>query len=357
MRSWPADHLWVAILAGGIGSRFWPASTPARPKQLLPLASEHPLIGDTVRRARGLVPDARVRVLTGPHLMGPFRRVLDLPPESYLIEPEARGTAPVLAWAAHETLRADPDAVLVSLHADHRIEPEPALLERLREAASLAGHGRYLVTIGAVPDRPETGYGYLQPGAEIADGPEGARTVAAFHEKPDAPTAERYLAEGYLWNTGIFIWRADTFLDEVRRHAPRIAEALPLLDQGDVAGFFEACPRVSVDVAVLEKSGRVATLSSTFRWDDVGSWEALTRTRDPDANGNTAVGDVTVAEGSGNVVYAEGGPVVLYGVDGLVVVRAPAATFVTRRDRLDELKSLLDRLPPRLTEPDPEGGA
>lgn len=341
------------VLAGGIGSRFWPASTPRRPKQLLPLASDRPLIDDTVRRARGLTADHRIRVLTGSHLVDPFRTVLDLPAECYLVEPDARGTAPVLAWAAFETLRADPDAVLVSLHADHRIEPEAALLARLREAAALAGHHRMLVTIGAVPDRAETGYGYIQPGDVIEEAPDGARRVAAFHEKPAAEVAERYLAEGYLWNTGIFVWRADVFLEQVRRHAPDIADALHHLDRGDVRGYFDACPRVSVDVAVLERSAAVATLPATFRWDDVGSWDALPRTRTPDAGDNTVVGDARIVEGRGNVVYAEQGPVVLFGVDDLVVVRAPAATFVTRRDRVQDLKALLDDLPERLTDPDP----
>lgn len=353
MPSWPADHLWVMILAGGIGSRFWPASTPRRPKQLLPLASDRPLIDDTVRRAKGLVPAERIRVLAGEHLVEPFRAVLDLPGDSYLVEPEARGTAPVLTWAAHTALRADPEAVLVSLHADHRIDPEHAFLARLRDAASLAHRSRTLVTIGAVPDRPETGYGYVQPGDVIADAPPGARRVAAFHEKPDRSTAERYLAEGYLWNTGIFIWRADVFLEQVREHVPDITRALPHLDRGDTEAFFRACPNVSVDVAVLEKSDRVVTLSSTFQWDDVGSWEALPRTRGQDDHDNTVVGDVTVLAGRGNVVYAEGGAVVLYGVDDLVVVRAPAATFVTRRDGVRDLKALLDALPVRLTDPDP----
>jgi mannose-1-phosphate guanylyltransferase len=352
---WPAEHAWVTILAGGIGSRFWPASTPTHPKQLLALTSPRPLIVETVERARGLVPDARIRILAGEHLVAPFREVLPgLDADAFFVEPEARGTAPVLAWAAHELHRLDPEAVLISLHADHLIRPEAAFLELMRRACLLAARKSCLVTVGAVPDRPETGYGYIQPGPALDEDFPDAHRVEAFHEKPDARTAKAYLRRGYLWNTGIFVWSAATFLDEIREHAPAIAEPLARLDDGDVAGFFRACPRVSVDVAVLERSHRVATLPCTFSWDDVGSWEALGRTHDTDGRGNVTVGEATLVDASDNVIYAEGAPVVLFGVEGLVVVRTPDVTLVTRRDRSHDLKALLAELPAALLNPGEE---
>lgn len=348
--SWPADHTWVTVLAGGIGSRFWPASTPSRPKQLLPLASTRPLIVDTVERARGLVPDARIRILTGEHLVPAFRRAMpDLAETSYMQEPVARGTAPVLAWAAHELARHDADAVLVSLHADHLIRPDAAFLALVRAACAVAARHDVLVTIGAVPDRPETGYGYIQPGPALGEGGGPARAVAAFHEKPDPETAAAYMDAGYLWNTGIFVWPARAFLDEVREHAPEIGAALAHLDRGDVRAFFDACPAVSVDVAVLERSNRVATLPCSFTWDDVGSWEALARTRPPDERGNVVFGEALAVDARDNVVYAEGDePVVLYGVEGLVVVRAQGVTLVASRERAPGLKALLETLPSSL---------
>lgn len=353
MPSWPADHVWVTILAGGIGSRFWPASTRARPKQLLPLASNRPLIVDTVERARGLVPDARIRLLTGGHLVPALRAALpELHDDCYLVEPEARGTAPVLAWAAHTLHARDPDAVLVSLHADHLIRPREVFLTVLRQATELAGRRSMLVTLGAVPDRAETGYGYLQAGEPIDERAASARRVVRFHEKPDASTAAEYVARGYLWNTGIFVWPAGVFLDEIRRHAPEISGALHRLDDGDVEGFFAACPTVSVDVAVLERSANVAVLPATFSWDDVGSWESLARTRSGDAEGNVAVGEAHVVEGAGNVVYTDGAPVVLFGVDDLVVVRTADVTLVTRRNRAADLKSLLAALPRGVADPE-----
>jgi mannose-1-phosphate guanylyltransferase len=344
--------VWVTILAGGVGSRFWPVSTPTRPKQLLPLAGDRPLIAETLDRARRLVSDDRIRILAGADLTERFRAALpDLPGTAYLVEPAARGTAPVLAWAAWTLLREDPDACMVSLHADHEVDPEEAFAARILEAVELAQREGLLVTIGVEPDRPETGYGYIQPGAALPGPVRGAARVAAFHEKPDAETAARYLDEGFLWNTGIFVWRADVLLEEIRTHAPEVARALPRLETGDVPGFFEACVPVTVDVAVLERSERVAVLTATFRWDDVGSWASLPRTRPGDEAGNVAVGRLTAVDSRDNVVFAEGGAVVLFGVADLIVVRTDDVTFVTHRDRAPELKSLVAALPPNLQDP------
>jgi mannose-1-phosphate guanylyltransferase len=307
---------------------------------------------ETVDRALRLSPADRVRILAGEHLVHPFQEALPhLPPSAYLVEPEPRGTAPVLAWAAWTILQSDPEAVLVSLHADHLVEPEEDFLRLLSQGAELARRERVLVTVGATPDRPETGYGYIQPGSGIAGPPDGAAEVAAFHEKPDVKTAARYLEDGFLWNTGIFLWRADTFLDEIRAHAPEVAGALPMLEHGDAPGFFRACEPVSVDVAVLERSRRVAVIPCTFRWDDVGSWTSLGRTRPPDGEGNVAVGRSHPVESRGNTVFAEGGPVVLFGVDDLIVVRTRGVTFVTRRDLAPDLKRLVAALPPDLRDP------
>jgi mannose-1-phosphate guanylyltransferase len=336
----------VTILAGGIGSRFWPVSTPERPKQLLPLAGPDPLIRETVDRARELVDPERVRILAGEHLAGPFRRVLPgLPQEAYLVEPRARGTCPVLAWAAWTLARRDPDAVLVSLHADHLIRPVEAFVETVRSAATVAARDGLLLTVGVRPDRVETGYGHIQQGEEI-DAPGEARAfrVGAFHEKPDRATAQRYTDRGYLWNTGIFVWKASVFLEEVERHAPEVAETMPLLESGGAEAFFDAVPVSVVDRAVMERSDRVACVEATFDWDDVGSWSSLSRTRSGDEAGNVLEGDARVVDGSGNVVWADEGRVVVWGVNGLVVVRTGETTLVMPLERAPDLKTLLARL-------------
>ena len=343
-------HLWITILAGGVGSRFWPVSTPARPKQLLPLATEQPLIVDAVERARALAPDDRIRVLASERLTPSLASVLpSLDAGSFWQEPTPRGTAPALVWAAWKIHRLDPDAVMVSLHSDHVIRPTHAFRELIREAAHVAARDDLLITVGARPDRPEVGFGYIQPGEALTvpAGTLGYR-VARFHEKPDHPTARSYVSEGYLWNTGLFVWRAATFLEEARRHAPELTALLPLLERGDERAFFAAAPALTVDVAVLEKSRRVGVLAANFRWDDVGSWEALGRTLEADASGNVSHGELHAIESSGNVVFTEEAPVVLFGVEGLVVVRAAGVTLVLPRARAADLKTLLEQLPDSL---------
>jgi mannose-1-phosphate guanylyltransferase len=348
-------HLWAVILAGGVGSRFWPVSTPGRPKQILPLAGDQPLIRETVERILPLVPQERLRILTGPHLAGPILGALpELGPGNLLLEPRAAGTAPVLAWAAAEIERRDPDAVMVSLHADHVIQPPEAFRTLIARAAELAtGHG-LLFTIGAPPTRAETGYGYVRPGPPLPalEGdahPEPGNAVAEFVEKPDRETAERYMASGrYLWNTGLFVWRAADLLDGLERHSPELRELIPIAREGDTEGFFRRAPTVSVDEALLERSDRVGVVRATFAWDDVGAWDAVLRTRTADARGNVAVGDAHPVDASGCVLYADGGPVVAFGVRDLVVVRTAAVTFVAHRDRTPDLKSLLERLPESL---------
>jgi mannose-1-phosphate guanylyltransferase len=340
------SRAWVTVLAGGIGSRFWPASTPARPKQLLPLASDQPLIVDTVERARALVSDDRIRILAGAHLASPFQSVLgDLPHSSYWIEPRARGTAPVLAWAAWKLARLDPNAVMVSLHADHLIDPIEGFRETVAAAVEIAAREELLLSIGVVPDRVETGYGYVEPGDPLVPaGAAQACRVSAFHEKPDAATAQSYVDAGYLWNTGIFVWKASVLLQEIERHAPEVAEHLHLLEQSDTA-FFDAVPVSVIDRAVMERSQRVATVRAGFTWDDVGSWEALSRTRSADAHGNVGLGSARTVGGSRNIVYAEAGrSVVVLGADDLIVVQSEDTTMVMPRARALEMKDLLARM-------------
>ncbi|HSH75235.1 MAG TPA: sugar phosphate nucleotidyltransferase [Longimicrobiales bacterium] len=339
------DRVWVVILAGGVGSRFWPVSTRDRPKQVLPLAGDRPLIRDTLERARVLVPDERICILAGEHLAAPIRDALEGFPDSGLwIEPQARGTAPVLAWAAWRLARIDPEAVMVSLHADHLIRPLDAFEQTVETAVDVARRHELLVCLGAVPDRVEPGYGHIEMGEPLdAAGSAAAHLVVEFHEKPDPQTARAYVEAGYLWNTGIFVWKAAVLLDEMAQHTPEISEQMTLLDESDQA-FFSAVPSSVIDRAVMERSRRIATVGAKFTWDDVGSWEALSRTRLPDASGNVVIGDGRAVEAQGNVVFSEEGSVVLFGTEELVVVRTSELTLVLPRSRAADLKDLLDAL-------------
>jgi mannose-1-phosphate guanylyltransferase len=311
------------------------------------------LIQDTVDRIGPLIPLERVRILTGDRLAGSIRAAVPgLEEEHLLLEPRAAGTAPVLAWAAVQIERIDPDAVMISLHADHVIEPSAKFREQIAAAASLAtAHGR-LFTIGAVPDRPETGYGYIRVGDRLPHLPQldsVAFDVEKFVEKPDYATACKYLEDGgYLWNTGIFVWRVRDLLTELERHTPEVARLIPLLRQGDVTAFFDQVPTLSIDEGLLERSDRIGVLPADFHWDDIGAWDAVFRTRPHDVNGNVVIGDAHLMDSHNCAIYADGGPVVAFGVDDLIVVRTAGITFVTHRQKSADLKQLIERIPERL---------
>lgn len=340
---------WAVILAGGVGSRFWPASTPQRPKQLLPLAGDVPLALQTIQRLEGLVPQERVLIVTGERLVDPIRRLLPIgSPAVFLVEPRAASTAPALAWATWEAARRDPGATLLSLHADWAIDGDAAFRATAQQALDAALRHDVLVTVGVRPTRPETGYGYILPGAPI-DGE--ARQVARFVEKPEADRAASLIAAGALWNSGLFAWTARRFAAEVAEHATELRPGLEALGRGDAVGFFHAVEPAAVDTAVLERSRRVAVVTATFGWDDVGTWAALPRVRPADGLGNVSHGDASLVDSQGCIVWSEGGSVVLAGVADLVVVSANGVTLVTTREHAADLKSVLRRLPPDLAVP------
>jgi mannose-1-phosphate guanylyltransferase len=339
---------WAVILAGGVGSRFWPLSTPQRPKQLLPLVDDAPLLVNTVRRLAPAVPAERTLVITNADLANAVRSLLPaLPSDNVIAEPRAAGTAPALVWAALEIERRDADtSVMLCVHADWAIADERAFRSALENAAQVAERHAALVTVGVVPARPDPGLGYIQPGEAV----DGARRVARFVEKPDRPTAERMVRDGYLWNSGIFVWRVKDFLDEVRVHAPEVADAIRAGATDDIRRFFASVRPIAVDYAVLERSARVLVLPGDFGWDDVGTWGALHRVRPHDHASNALAGAVHAVDARDNVVHADAGIVVLYGVRDLVVVTRPGLTLVTTRERAADLKALLDRLPPDVRE-------
>lgn len=300
-------------------------------------------MAEALSRARELAGPERVRLLAGRDLLPRLRKALpDLPPDGTLAEPEPRGTGPALAWAAHHVADREPGAVMVSLHADHRIAPLEAFRETMDRAIRAARRGGRLFCVGIPPDRPETGFGYVRRGARLAEGVYEARS---FEEKPERERAREYLASGeHLWNTGLFVWRASDFLDVVRDRTPELAPALPRLDAGDVEGYFERVRPISVDVGVMERAPSVGVVEATFEWDDLGVWPALARILSPDGRGNVAVGDAALVEAAENVVWSEDGRVVLFGVEGLVVARSGGQTLVTTRERAPDLKRLLASL-------------
>ena len=321
----------------------------------------------------------RVRILAPEGLVEGLLRALPEADEDVIwIETELKGTAPALARAAWEIEALEPGALMTSLHADHAIGPMREFERTIAVALGLAAREPTLVCVAAPPSRAETGYGYVEPGAELptdtglptvpdrvavpnppgvavgsgADRSSDAREerkpaafkVASFHEKPDRETARRYCDAGFLWNTGIFVWRASTFLEETRMRAPEIGRLLDGLERDGPPAFFKESPSAVVDRAILERSDRVSAVRASFDWDDVGSWEALARQGSADDCGNSLHGPVRVLAGRDNIVFAEGGRVVVHGIDDAIIVRTDKVTLVLGRDRSDELRSVLESI-------------
>jgi mannose-1-phosphate guanylyltransferase len=338
---------WAVILAGGSGSRFWPLSSRARPKQLLPLAGTRSTAEETLDRLAGFIPTSRTLLVAGAALAPLLAERLGIDPRNVLVEPRAASTAPALVWASWEARRRDPDAAILSLHADWVVGDPAAFVRTAGSALETARQHDRLVTVGIVPSRPETGYGYIVPGDPLD---RGARTVARFAEKPDAGTALDLMAEGALWNSGLFAWTANRLLAEVEAHTPELARHLARLETGDVAGFFAGVPSISIDVGLLERSERVAVVPGHFDWDDIGTWEALARVRPRDRHGNIAVGPVALDAASDCIVWSEGIPIVVSGLQDVVVVQANGRILVMARSQAAELKRILDALPPEIRE-------
>jgi mannose-1-phosphate guanylyltransferase len=346
---------WAVVLAGGVGSRFWPLSTAERPKQLLPLAGAQPLVVESVSRLLPLIAAERILLVTSRALERALREALpELPAANVLGEPFAASTAPALAWATARAAAADPAATVLSVHADWTVSDPAAFRAAAAAALDLAEAQGVLVTVGARATRPEIGYGYIVPGDAIAGST--ARRIARFVEKPRAPDAQALIGGGALWNTGMFAWTAARFRDEIGRHTPELAAGLPALDRGDVEAFYRAVRPVSVDVGLLERTERGAVLAGDFGWDDVGSWAALPRVRATDGSGNVVVGEAHVVDARDCVVWSEDGSTVVDGVADLVVVRSRGVTLVTTRARAPYLKELLARLPARLARDGAAGG-
>jgi mannose-1-phosphate guanylyltransferase len=286
-------------------------------------------------------------VVTGATLAAPLQRELGIPEANYLVEPRAAGTGPALVWATIEAARRDPEATVLAMHADWAIRDPSAFVATAASALETAARHHRLVTVGMVPSRPETGFGYIVPGGRL-DG--AARAVDRFVEKPDAAHALDLMADGALWNSGLFAWTAADLRREVERHTIEIAPALVHLDAGEVAAFFRDVRDVSIDVGLFERSAEVAVVAGDFPWDDIGTWEALARVRPRDRQGNVVHGAVTLVDCSDCIVWNDGPPMVLSGVRDLVVVHANRRTLVLDRPRAPNLKTTLDALPPDVRE-------
>ena len=340
------------ILCGGVGSRLWPVSREAHPKQFLALAGELSMLQDTLGRSDGLDAGAPIVLCNDEHrfMVAEQLRQRGVEAGAIMLEPAGRNTAPAVALAALQALREDPEAVLLVLPADHLIRDVDAFRRAVTTALPAARDGA-LATFGIIPDAPETGYGYLRRGEQQS---EGLYALDRFVEKPDAATAQEYLDSGeYLWNSGMFLLRADRYLEELAAHAPAIEAACraALEAAGDDLDFlrpgrdaFLACPSDSIDYAVMEHTQRGVVVPLDCGWSDVGAWSTLWQVSEQDSDGNVLLGDV-VAEGcSGSYLRSESRLLAATGVSDLVVVETPDAVLVADRHNVQDVKRIVTHL-------------
>jgi mannose-1-phosphate guanylyltransferase len=316
-----AGQVWGVVLAGGRGTRFWPVSTRSTPKQFLDMLGEGTLLQNTFRRVNLLCPPERILVVTGAEHSGEVEAQLPgMPRRNILLEPVPRNTAASIGWAAHViSLRGGPEDTMIVVPSDHAITPDQGFAETLERAVAAAARG-WLMTVGVPPDRPATGYGYLEKGEEVG----GFWKVSSFREKPDLATAEIYVSGGrHFWNAGIFAWRADGILREIGRSLPCLHGSLLALTSeplGDT-GLFEGMPSVSIDYGVMEKAENVGMVEALFKWDDVGDWPAARRS-------GIGRGEVAAFESRDFTVWAPGSLTVLLGVSDISVVSANGVILV-----------------------------
>ncbi|MGQ0811813.1 MAG: mannose-1-phosphate guanylyltransferase/mannose-6-phosphate isomerase [Nitrospiraceae bacterium] len=353
------QHVYPVILAGGSGTRFWPLSRHLYPKQLLRIMGEETLIQQTMRRVLDCAPADRVLISTNPAQADSIRVQLgewkDALQDNFIIEPEGRNTAPAIALAALELVRRDPDAIMVVLPADHVIKGQKRFQAAVSLGVELAAAG-HLITFGIKPTRPETGFGYIQPKHKVRLGGKGrlvGHPVARFVEKPNAVKASQYLKAGnYYWNSGMFLWRAETILRELALHQPVLARRLEKIGEMITAkasrtaidDAYRKLSPVSIDNGVMELSSRAAVVPVDFGWSDVGNWSSIEEVAPLDKRHNVVSGRVVDLDSRGSILYADRRLVATIGLSDMVVVDTPDATLVCPKSRSQDVKKVVEIL-------------
>lgn len=351
--------LYPVIMAGGSGTRFWPLSRHLFPKQLLRIGGEHTLIQQTMRRVIGCASAANVLISTNAAQADLIRAQLvdwkeDLT-NGFILEPEGRNTAPAIALAAIEVMGRDPDGLMLVIPADHVVTGQRDFETAVQLASQLAEKG-YLVTFGIKPIRPETGYGYIKAKHRVLLGKRGklrGYLVQRFVEKPNVVKAAQYVKRGgYFWNSGMFVWRAATVLEEIGLHQPTIMAAMEQIKKLRMDGApkqsideaYRKIASVSIDTGVMERSSKAAVVPVTFKWSDVGSWGSLDEVAEKDGAGNVITGRVIDLESTRSIVYADRRVVATIGLRDMVVVDTPDATLVCPKSRAQDVKKIVDIL-------------
>jgi mannose-1-phosphate guanylyltransferase len=346
--------MYIVIMAGGKGTRFWPRSTASTPKQLLDIIGGRTMIQESVKRILPIVPKENIFIVTNREHADDLRSQLpDIPNHNIIGEPFGRNTAACICLAATLIHNYDPEAIMAVLPADHYIGKENVFCQCLENAAEAARKNRALITIGIYPKKPETGYGYIQFDKQSDSAQKGVYRVTNFHEKPDLKTAEEYVYRGnFLWNSGMFVWRVSVILQELKKLLPEtyrhIVKVKPYCNTPEIekaiAKAYDKIESISIDYGVMEKSDNVFTLKGDFDWNDIGNWSAIHDISIKDKDFNVLRGDVVAIESNGVLVYSPKKLTAIVGLEDIIIVETDDALLVCSRDKAQDVRKVVDVL-------------
>lgn len=344
--------LYAIIMAGGIGARFWPRSKKKSPKQLLRIIGENTMIQETFIRLNGLVPKENILIVTNESQRpGIAEQLPEIPSDNIIVEPFGRNTAACIGLASVIIQKRSPDAVTFVMPADHIIRDSESFINTLKIAAQFSYQNQALVTIGIQPTKPETGYGYIQ--IDEDSGKNNVFKVLTFAEKPNYDTAVNFIKSGdFLWNSGMFIWKIDTILNEIKRFMPDLYEGLSQIKDNlndpefanILSNIYGQLRSISIDYGIMEKSDRVFLVRGQFSWSDVGSWEAVYELSEKDQDGNVKVGTVYTDMAMDSYIYSPDKFTAVIGLDNIIVINCNNALLVCKRDKAQDVKNIIDYL-------------
>ena len=344
----------IVIMAGGIGTRFWPLSREKRAKQFLPIIGDDSLLEQTISRLTPLLTNTNLWVVTNKNQKSEFE-ALNLPPINFLYEPEGKNTLPCIGWAAQEISKKDPNATMVVLPADHFIKDNDLFIKTINEGIAVANSENALITIGIKPTSPHTGYGYIETASTTAKSSvKNGRPVLSFHEKPTLRIALSYLEKkSFFWNSGMFIWTTSQILSAIKTYQPKQYERLTALkhlhqDSPEFLSCFKSFDSISIDYGILEKAPNIKMISGQFSWSDVGSWSSLSDFWEQDDNGNSIKGDYVGINSHNNLIYSEKGVVSLIDTNDHMVIQTEDALLIAPITSDQKVKDLHEQLPNKL---------
>ena len=338
---------YAIILCGGSGTRLWPLSRKLRPKQLLSLSDDKSLLQNTADRLIQHVPKNNLFTVTHEdHKFEVKGQIADIVPEAIdnvLAEPYAKNTLPAIAWAVDQIHKKDPSAMIGVFASDHAIDNESAFLDAWKTAEEVA-KDNYLVLLGIKPHEASTGYGYIKPGDKNASGAKSFFEVDQFVEKPDVDKAKQYVENGYLWNSGMFIFKAKAFKQMFKDHQPEMAAQFKTMNDKNFNKTYENFTNISIDYGLAEKANKVAVVPVDMSWSDLGNWDSIYQKQKKDANKNVVQGEVFLEATKNSLLFADSGVLAISGLDNIIVVQTEDATLVCDRDKAEDIKSLVENI-------------